>query len=711
MMNFEEVRNNGDLLFESIRGSHLFGLNTETSDIDTFGVFCGPEDWFLGNGKDKVDMIKSEKSDDYWDELGKYFFELGKSNPEALVSLFTPEKHILHFDPILQPLWDIREQLLTKECFKSFSGYAYSQIKKAKGLKKAINTDPEEVKERKKPLDFCQVAVGIGTHTLTKWLADHNLKQEYCGISRLPNTVECFSLFYDWGKARESGETVPNEFKDKLPIGYRGILSLDDPLTSQLRVSSIPKDETPLCWFQFNHNAYTSHCCDYKRYWDWVKNRNEARFKLNTGHNYDCYSAPLTKFLTTNGWRWYNEIKDDDLIGCFDLDGCLKFSKIKSRSEHEINDPILSYEDVKNHIVFNVTLNHRLYLRREDWEDFRLITAEDWLREKDSYKFYQLKYLNNKNADNKKYSREILELFGEFLGYYGHIETPVMSKTPIINFRGSLKNQDKYRKTISTVLGINEENIETAEYDLKVRSDINGKTKLFTELMSAENRITLSSNQLLYIFNGFSRCFELSSYQKKSFCKFKDKVINNFEYDILSNAILGNILFDVKLVRVYNSFTSVFLCSIPKDNDREVLLDPKLIKIRKFDSTDPRSKVVCFETETGTLITWGYSEVGGFGKAFHGNSKNMSHCVRIFTMATEIADGKGMILDRSGIDREFLLSIKNHEISYDDMMKYVEEKREIMEESFIKSNLPESPDLDLLNKIMIGIRKSHYGKH
>ena len=45
-MDFELIRKNGDLLFESIRGSHLFGLNTKTSDIDTFGVFCGPDDWF-----------------------------------------------------------------------------------------------------------------------------------------------------------------------------------------------------------------------------------------------------------------------------------------------------------------------------------------------------------------------------------------------------------------------------------------------------------------------------------------------------------------------------------------------------------------------------------------------------------------------------------------------------------------------------------------
>ena len=39
----------------------MYGLNTETSDIDTFGVFIGPSEWFLGTGIEKQQMIKSDK--------------------------------------------------------------------------------------------------------------------------------------------------------------------------------------------------------------------------------------------------------------------------------------------------------------------------------------------------------------------------------------------------------------------------------------------------------------------------------------------------------------------------------------------------------------------------------------------------------------------------------------------------------------------------
>lgn len=283
ILSFGEIRKDGRLLFESIRGSHLFGLNTENSDIDTFGIFIGPNKWFLGLGEDRKLIVQSEKNDDYWDEIGKFISELGNSNPEALVSLFTPKEFIKEFNPILTPLWNIRESLITKKCFKSFSGYARSQIKKAKGLKKAINIDPEKVKVRKTPLDFCQVPIGIGTWTLTKWLRDNNLSQEYCGVSRLPGTVESYALFYDF----EADPSFPKR-KGIPPIGYRGILSKTDLLTSQIRLSSIPKDAgDPLCYFQFNSGAYSQHCTDYKRYWDWVENRNEARYDQNKDHNYD----------------------------------------------------------------------------------------------------------------------------------------------------------------------------------------------------------------------------------------------------------------------------------------------------------------------------------------------------------------------------------------------------------------------------------------
>lgn len=308
-MTIEELEKSGLILFKSIRGSHLFGLNTEGSDLDTFGLFCCPEDWLYGTGEDYSPIVSDEKHDNYYDELGKFIKELKKSNPEALTALFTPPEKIITWNPVLQELWDIRESLLTKASYRSFRGYAKSQISKMHGLSKAMNTDPEEVRERKSPLHFCWVPRpgNDGVWNLEKWLRENGLKQEHCGICRLPNGQELYTLYYDWFADKElkvedyarlkyPGAKNLDEIRKELEEGkkttyvkYRGLLDPNCPDTTQLRLSSIPKSDSqePLCTFQYNVNAFNAHCKKYKEYWDWVKNRNPERYQNNLGHQWD----------------------------------------------------------------------------------------------------------------------------------------------------------------------------------------------------------------------------------------------------------------------------------------------------------------------------------------------------------------------------------------------------------------------------------------
>lgn len=325
MMEFN--KENGTLLFRSLRGSHLFGLETKDSDIDTFGLFCCPEKWLLGTGVDYKPYISDEHHDNYFDELGKFMVELKKSNPEALCSIFTPPDKIKYYDKRLDRLWGIRDELLTKAAFPAFSGYAKSQISKMYGLSKAMNIDPVEVKERKNPLYFCWVPRpgNDGAWTLEKWLRENGLKQEHCGICRLPNGIEFYTLYYDWFADKDLNindyvhlryepdnskissedwrrwDKELEEGKKTTEIKYRGLIDPNAPDTTQLRCSSIPKSEAPysLCSFQYNVNAFAKHCQDYKKYWDWVKNRNQKRYESNLGHQWDakntCHSLRIMR--------------------------------------------------------------------------------------------------------------------------------------------------------------------------------------------------------------------------------------------------------------------------------------------------------------------------------------------------------------------------------------------------------------------------------
>ena len=61
-------------------------------------------------------------------------------------------------------------------------------------------------------------------------------------------------------------------------------------------------------------------------------------------------------------------------------------------------------------------------------------------------------------------------------------------------------------------------------------------------------------------------------------------------------------------------------------------------------------------------------------------------------------------VDREGIDREFLLSIKNGELGYDELMAYTEKKQDEMNKVIEVSELRESVDIDLANGLLRDIR-------
>jgi hypothetical protein len=85
----------------------------------------------------------------------------------------------------------------------------------------------------------------------------------------------------------QSEEELKYWFNKITPIGYRGITN-EDMTSNELRLSSVSKDELPLCHMSYNQTGYTKHCIDYKNYKDWEKNRNPIRYESNLNKNYDA---------------------------------------------------------------------------------------------------------------------------------------------------------------------------------------------------------------------------------------------------------------------------------------------------------------------------------------------------------------------------------------------------------------------------------------
>ena len=306
MTNFDIIRNDGRLLYEYIRGSHLYGLNNEDSDIDTSGVFVCTRDELFGCFGYKPQVTDS-RHDNTWFEIGELIRLLLKSNPTVMESLFVPKDKVLGpIHPLMQMVIDNREQFISKQCFNPFFGYAKSQIEKARGLNKKI-VNP--ITERLTPYDFIYTFKGQGSTKFRDWLANRGLHQEYCGLVNVPNMHDIYGVYYDFGAhiaaypdwkidslflayaCEYNKDKDINETKCRLsetsPIGYRGVINVDAD-GNELRLSSIDdKDTRPICFISYNQSGYSSHCRLYAEYQTWVKERNPKRYESNLDKNYD----------------------------------------------------------------------------------------------------------------------------------------------------------------------------------------------------------------------------------------------------------------------------------------------------------------------------------------------------------------------------------------------------------------------------------------
>jgi hypothetical protein len=89
--------------------------------------------------------------------------------------------------------------------------------------------------------------------------------------------------------------------------------------------------------------------------------------------------------------------------------------------------------------------------------------------------------------------------------------------------------------------------------------------------------------------------------------------------------------------------------------------------------------------------------------------KNMTHAFRLLKMGIEIAKGEGFKVDRTNIDRDFLLNIRMGGAEYEDLMKDLKSRDDEMKQAMLESTIPEKIDDKFLSDIIVKMRKEFYG--
>ena len=272
-----------------IRGSHAYGTNVETSDTDYSGVFIQKIEDIIGFNY--VEQINDDKNDTVIYEIQRFLQLLASNNPTVLELLNTPEDCILYKHPIFDEVLNNRDIFITKICAKSFGGYGKMQIQKAKGQNKKQNWEKDKV-TRKDVLDFVYVIDGPKSIPWKKWNEEGGYEEKFCGVVNVPNAKDVYAVYFDKSSFSCFSDSLSSKIRQRmrkyviennLPfLSYKGLVKTGEGAnvaeSNALRLSSIPKGETPICNIIYNKDGYSEHCKDFKSYEDWLANKNEARW-------------------------------------------------------------------------------------------------------------------------------------------------------------------------------------------------------------------------------------------------------------------------------------------------------------------------------------------------------------------------------------------------------------------------------------------------
>lgn len=134
-------------------GSHAYNLATETSDLDVKGISVPPLKYHLGFSSVFEQHIRETSKGHPTDlviySLRKFAKLASESNPNIIEVLFGDDSDIIKIDEFGEELRAFRQNFLSKKARFTFSGYAFSQLKRIITHRNWLLNPPKEPPTRK----------------------------------------------------------------------------------------------------------------------------------------------------------------------------------------------------------------------------------------------------------------------------------------------------------------------------------------------------------------------------------------------------------------------------------------------------------------------------------------------------------------------------------------------------------------------------------
>ena len=285
-MNIDELLKSDKILFSTLAGSHCYGLNIETSDEDMVGIFHNPPADYMKFDEPPT-QISDNKQDNKYYELKETFRLLIKGSPNIIEMLFIDERFHRHTSPTMKKLIANRPLFISQKLYFSFTGYAFQQIKKAKGQNKWIN-NPKPT-ERPQAIDYIS---WIPANELNYQKDNDNSETFACRPRKLESSQGYLlsRIEHGLGSHRMYKTDKQHDFLNSGKI----ICSSIDMEAERQHFAGI---------LYFNESLYNRDFMDWKNYWQWKKKRNEARWvKQESGElDYDAKNMAHCMRLLISG--------------------------------------------------------------------------------------------------------------------------------------------------------------------------------------------------------------------------------------------------------------------------------------------------------------------------------------------------------------------------------------------------------------------------
>jgi predicted nucleotidyltransferase len=258
-------------LYLTVHGSHCYGTNTPTSDLDLRGICVAPKEYYIGL-LDRFDQaITNEPTDLTIFDIKKFTKLAMDCNPNALEILFTEDRFHLVRKPEIEPLFDIKDSFLSKKARWTFSGYARSQLNRILSHRRWLLNPPKKEPER---TDF----------GLTERYQDIP-KAKFDQIEAEVRKVIDEWVFDSTGLDNDTAINIRNNIADIL-VKMR--LNADD--MEMYAARSIGLNDNLLDLFN-KERTYRQAVKEFQSYQNWKKNRNKTRAEIEEKFQYDCKHA------------------------------------------------------------------------------------------------------------------------------------------------------------------------------------------------------------------------------------------------------------------------------------------------------------------------------------------------------------------------------------------------------------------------------------